>query len=329
MDTIRRLVVTAGEPAGIGPEQVIQLAQKSWPFEWVVISNETLLRERSAQIGLKVSIQAFDATQAASPNQAGILKLIHLPLAEESIAGQLNVANAEFVLKMLHTAINGCLESTFDAMVTGPIHKGIINEAGHVFTGHTELLAEASNTDQVVMMLATPGLRVPLVTTHLPLKEISSAITPELLESVIRILHHSLKAQFGIKNPQIYVMGLNPHAGEDGHLGMEEIEVINPVLDKLRQEKFSLNGPLPADTIFSPTNLKKADAFLAMYHDQGLPVLKYVGFGNAVNITLGLPFIRTSVDHGTALNIAGTGQADTQSFEYAMEVALDMMHEAE
>lgn len=325
MSNLPRLVITSGEPAGIGPEQVIALAQQNWPFEWVVIANQTLLQQRAKQLNLPITLVPFDASQPATPNHAEQIKLIDIPLAEEVVPGQLNVANADYVLTMLHTAINGCMDTTFDAMVTGPIHKGIINEAGLKFTGHTELLADASNTEQVVMMLATPGLRVPLVTTHLPLKEIPAAITPELLESVIRILHDSLQNQFGIEQPKIFIMGLNPHAGEDGHLGMEEIEVINPVIERLQQEGMDLIGSLPADTIFSPSNREQADAFLAMYHDQGLPVLKYVGFGQAVNVTLGLPFIRTSVDHGTALNLAGTGQADTNSFRYAMKVATEMM----
>lgn len=321
---MHRLVITSGEPAGIGPEQVIQLAQQNWDYEWVVIANTTLLEERAAQIGLSVKLTPFDASQPAKANQAGELKVIEIPLHAPVVAGQLNVKNAEYVLTMLHTAIKTCQNGTFDAMVTGPIHKGIINQAGLKFTGHTELLAEATHTDQVVMMLATPGLRVPLVTTHLPLKDVPAAITPELLESVICILNASLTNQFQIPSPKIFIMGLNPHAGEDGHLGREEIDTIIPVMEKLQSEGMNLVGPLPADTIFSPSNLEMGDAFLAMYHDQGLPVLKYVGFGNAVNITLGLPFIRTSVDHGTALNLAGTGQADINSFRYALDVALEM-----
>lgn len=321
---MHRLVITSGEPAGIGPEQVIQLAQQNWDYEWVVIANSTLLEERAAQIGLSVKLTPFDASQPAKANRAGELKVIEIPLHAPVVAGQLNVKNAEYVLTMLHTAIKTCQNGTFDAMVTGPIHKGIINQAGLKFTGHTELLAEATHTDQVVMMLATPGLRVPLVTTHLPLKDVPAAITPELLESVIRILNASLTNQFQIPSPKIFIMGLNPHAGEDGHLGREEIDTIIPVMEKLQSEGMNLVGPLPADTIFSPSNLEMGDAFLAMYHDQGLPVLKYVGFGNAVNITLGLPFIRTSVDHGTALNLAGTGQADINSFRYALDVALEM-----
>ncbi|QBZ83679.1 4-hydroxythreonine-4-phosphate dehydrogenase [Hydrogenovibrio crunogenus] len=321
---MHRLVITSGEPAGIGPEQVIQLAQQDWDYEWVVIANKTLLTERAAQIGLPITLITFDASQPPCANRTGELKVIEIPLHAPVVAGQLNVKNADYVLKMLHTAIDTCQNQTFDAMVTGPIHKGIINQAGLKFTGHTELLAEATGTKQVVMMLATPGLRVPLVTTHLPLKEVPDAITPELLESVIRILHTSLKHQFQIESPKIFIMGLNPHAGEEGHLGREEIDTMNPVIASLQSEGMDLIGPLPADTIFSPSNLKVGDAFLAMYHDQGLPVLKYVGFGNAVNITLGLPFIRTSVDHGTALNLAGTGQADINSFRYAMDVALEM-----
>jgi 4-hydroxythreonine-4-phosphate dehydrogenase (EC 1.1.1.262) len=323
--TQHRLVITSGEPAGIGPEQVVQLAQQDWPFEWVVIADADLLKERAKRIGLPIHIEMFDASRSATPNLAGTIKLLPINLAEPSIPGQLAVENADYVLKMLHTAIKGCLDGTFDAMITGPIHKGIINDAGLKFTGHTELLAEASGTERVVMMLATPGLRVPLVTTHLPLSEVPQTITPKLLEEVIGILHQSLQTQFKIPEPKIYVMGLNPHAGEDGHLGREELDVIIPTLDRLRAKGMDLVGPLPADTIFSPGNLKQADAFLAMYHDQGLPVLKYVGFGHAVNVTLGLPFVRTSVDHGTALDLAGKGQADINSFRYALEVAIDMI----
>lgn len=325
--TQHRLVITSGEPAGIGPEQVVQLAQQDWPFEWVVLADADLLKERAKRIGLPIQIERFNPSQAPTPNTAGVIKLHQIDLAVASTPGQLAVENAGYVLKMLHAAIDGCMNGTFDAMVTGPIHKGIINEAGLKFTGHTELLADASGTERVVMMLATPGLRVPLATTHLPLSEVPKVITPKLLEDVIGILHQSLQVQFKIPDPKIYVMGLNPHAGEDGHLGREELDVIIPTLDRLRAKGMDLIGPLPADTIFSPDNLKQADAFLAMYHDQGLPVLKYVGFGQAVNVTLGLPFVRTSVDHGTALNLAGQGKADINSFRYAMEVAIEMIPE--
>ncbi|PLA75416.1 4-hydroxythreonine-4-phosphate dehydrogenase PdxA [Hydrogenovibrio sp. SC-1] len=322
-----RLLISSGEPAGIGPEQIVKLAQNAWPYEWVALGSIDLFRQTAQQLKLPLQILPFASEQAARPNQAQQLKVIDVPLRVPSQPSILTEDNAHYVLEMLSIAVDKCLDSTFDALVTGPIHKGIINQAGIPFTGHTELLAETSNTSQVVMMLATPGLRVPLVTTHLPLKAISETITPELLESVIRILHHSLQTQFKIAHPKIFIMGLNPHAGEDGHLGMEEITTIIPVIKHLTQEGMDLVGPLPADTIFSPSHRQQADAFLAMYHDQGLPVLKTLGFGRAVNVTLGLPFIRTSVDHGTALNIAGQGKADTNSFEYALTVANEMIVE--
>lgn len=323
---IKKLILSSGEPAGIGPEQIIKLAQFDYDFEWVVLADPELLQQAAKQLNVDIQIRHYQKGQKATKNTRGGVKVIPITLAEKVHFGQLNVNNAHYVLEILHSAVKLCMDGEFDGMVTAPIHKGIINEAGIKFTGHTELLAEQSNTKQVVMMLATPGLRVPLVTTHLPLKDISKEITSERLEDIIRILHYALKHQFGIANPKIYIMGLNPHAGEDGHLGKEEIETINPVIEKLKQEGMNLIGSLPADTIFSPTNRADGNAFLAMYHDQGLPVLKYVGFGNAVNVTLGLPFIRTSVDHGTALNIAGTGKADIKSFQYAMDVALEMMH---
>jgi 4-hydroxythreonine-4-phosphate dehydrogenase len=321
----QRLVITSGEPAGIGPDLVLQLAQVDWPIELVVLADKTMLEERAAALNLEVSFQAYDATLPAKPSRAHQLTIEHLPTAQPVQMGKLNPANALYVIQMLKRAIQGCMSKEFAGMVTGPVHKGVINEAGHPFTGHTELLAEDSHTEQVVMMLATPGLRVALVTTHLPLKDIPQAITQPLLTQVLQITDEALKNQFGIQNPHILVAGLNPHAGEDGHMGREEIDVINPVLKRLSTQ-MNLSGPLPADTLFTPKYLEKADAVLAMYHDQGLPVLKHVGFGNAVNITLGLPFIRTSVDHGTALNLAGTGKADIGSFKYAIEVALEMIH---
>ncbi len=320
----KRLVITSGEPAGIGPDLVLQLTQTDWPIELVVVADQTLLEERAAALHLDVSFNAYDATQPAQPSRAKQITVEHLPTASPVEMGELNPDNALYVIQMLKRAIQGCLSNEFAGMVTGPVHKGVINEAGHPFTGHTELLAEESHTDQVVMMLATPGLRVALVTTHLPLKEVPDAITQPLLTKILRITHNALKTQFGIPNPHILVAGLNPHAGEDGHMGREEIDVINPVLKALSGE-MNLSGPLPADTLFTPKYLEKADAVLAMYHDQGLPVLKHIGFGNAVNITLGLPFIRTSVDHGTALDLAGTGKADIGSFKYAIEVALQMI----
>jgi 4-hydroxythreonine-4-phosphate dehydrogenase len=324
-NTTPRLVITSGEPAGIGPDLVIELAQSDWPMEWAAIGNRSLFEARAQQLNLPIEILPYQAGQAPTPNRAKQIKLIDLPLAEPVKAGQLNVANADYVLKMLHRAIDGCLENEFDAMVTGPIHKGVINDAGIPFSGHTELLAERSHTEQVVMMLATPGLRVPLVTTHLPLRDVPDAITAPLLKSVIHILNDSLEQQFGIERPTIYVAGLNPHAGEGGHMGTEEVEIIDPALEQLREEGIHLIGALPADTLFTPKYMQDADAILAMYHDQGLPVLKHVGFGKAVNVTLGLPFIRTSVDHGTALDIAGKGIADANSFRYAIDVAMEMV----
>jgi 4-hydroxythreonine-4-phosphate dehydrogenase len=322
---IKKIIISSGEPAGIGPEQIIKLAQYDYDFEWVVLADKQLLKQTAKQLNLPVIFKTYQLGQPPKKNTSTMVKIIHISLREKSVAGKLNIKNTDYVLEILTTAVKLCMDNKFNALVTAPVHKGIINKAGTLFTGHTELLAEQSNSKQVVMMLTTPGLRVPLVTTHLPLKDISRSITAKLLESVIRILHNSLQNQFNIANPKIYIMGLNPHAGEDGHLGMEEIETINPVINQLKKEGMNLIGSLPADTIFSPNNRKDADAFLAMYHDQGLPVLKYVGFGNAVNVTLGLPFVRTSVDHGTALNIAGTGQADIKSFQYAMQVAIDMI----
>lgn len=320
----QRLVITSGEPAGIGPDLVLKLAQTAWPIELVVLADKTLLTERAKKLNIDVCFKDYDASQAAQPSQANEITIEHLETASPVEMGKLNPDNALYVITMLKRAIQGCMNNEFSGMVTGPVHKGVINEAGHPFTGHTELLAEDSGTDQVVMMLATPGLRVALVTTHLPLMDVPKAITKTLLTDVLNITHNSLTQQFGIENPKILVAGLNPHAGEDGHMGREEIDVINPVLAALNQN-MNLSGPLPADTLFTPKYLEDADAVLAMYHDQGLPVLKHVGFGNAVNITLGLPFIRTSVDHGTALDLAGTGQADDRSFRYAIEVALEMI----
>jgi 4-hydroxythreonine-4-phosphate dehydrogenase len=252
------------------------------------------------------------------------LQIIPVPLQAPVRSGKLDKSNAAYVLQTLDIAVQGCLQQDFHAMVTAPVHKGIINDAGIPFSGHTEYLAEKCHCDQVVMMLATEGLRVALVTTHLPLANVSRAITDDKLQSVITILNHELQHRMGITQPKIYVCGLNPHAGEGGHLGMEEIEIIEPALEQLRQRGIQLYGPLPADTLFTPKYLQHADAVLAMYHDQGLPVLKHMGFGRAINITLGLPIIRTSVDHGTALDLAGTGKADVSSLKLAIDTALAM-----
>lgn len=319
-----RLALTPGEPAGIGPDLCIQLAQQPPRAQLVAIADPRLLTERAEQLGLPLRLQTFSAEEPARAVEPGELFITPVSLSRPALAGQLNPDNAGYVLQTLRRAAEGCLQHEFDALVTGPVHKGVINEAGIPFSGHTEFLAELTNTPRVVMMLATPGLRVALATTHLPLAEVSHNITAERLEEIIRILHRELKQRFGLPSPHIMVCGLNPHAGEGGHLGREEIEVIAPVLECLRGEGMQLFGPLPADTLFTPRYLDEADAVLAMYHDQGLPVLKHMGFGRAVNVTLGLPLIRTSVDHGTALDLAGTGKADTGSLNYAIEVAISM-----
>ncbi len=321
----KRIAITPGEPAGIGPDLCVQLAQQAHPDALVAIADPQLLRERAAQLGLPLALSEFDPLQPPSPSNSGELCYLPIPLAQTALPGQLNSANGRYVVTTLERAVDGCLAGEFDALLTGPVHKGVINDAGIPFTGHTELLAARSGTQQVVMMLATPGLRVALATTHLPLAEVSDALTRERLERVIRILHQDLQQRFGLREPRILICGLNPHAGEDGHLGSEEITTINPVLEILQNEGMDLIGPLPADTAFVPARLADADAVLAMYHDQGLPVLKHLGFGRAVNVTLGLPFIRTSVDHGTALELAGTGRAELGSLHYALQVAREML----
>lgn len=325
MSICQRILITAGEPAGIGPELVVQLAQHDWSHQLIIMADQYLLAETAAQQGIEVTIKQVDYNKPATPSTQGTLWVDHLPLNQPVETGKLNVANAEYVVKTLVSASQRCLSQQVQALVTAPVHKGIINDAGIPFSGHTELLAEQANVDKVVMMLATTGLRVALATTHLPLKDVANAITQSSLNQVCQILHHELQHTFGIQQPKILVAGLNPHAGENGHLGDEEIHTITPVLQQLQQQGQHFIGPLPADTLFTEKYLADADAVLAMYHDQGLPVLKYKGFGRAVNITLGLPFIRTSVDHGTALDIAGKGMADTGSLLTAIEYATTMI----
>ena len=320
-NSIQPIVITPGEPAGIGPDIVLRLAQEVWPREWVCVADPELMAGRAQRLGLTVQIKDFAGDTNPQPHRAGELRLIPVALAAKVQPGQLNPANAAYVLETLKLAADGCLDGRFAALVTGPLHKGIINQAGTPFSGHTEWLAEHSHTPLVVMMLATKGLRVALVTTHLPLRDVAAAITPQRLESVCRILYADLQRKFGLSSPRIAVLGLNPHAGEDGHLGREEIDIIIPLLEKLRTEGMDLRGPLPADTAFTPDRLAQVDAVLSMYHDQGLPVLKHLGFGKAINITLGLPFIRTSVDHGTALDLAGTGLARIDSLKAALRLA--------
>jgi len=320
-----RIAVTPGEPAGIGPDLIVTLAQSKLQHEVVAIADPDMLRARAALLKLPLKIRVINFFEAPSPSAAGELAVLPIYLHEAVEPGKLNIANARYILKTLDAAIEGCSNHSFSALVTGPVHKSVINDAGIAFSGHTEYLADKTATEKVVMMLATEGLRVALATTHLPLKDVSAAINEKELIQVITILHRDLQLQFGIAQPKIYVCGLNPHAGEGGHLGREEIEIIEPTLNKLRAQGINLIGPLPADTLFTPKYLDHADAVLAMYHDQGLPVLKYKGFGHAVNITLGLPIIRTSVDHGTALDLAGTGKADLGSLRTALQYALDMV----
>ncbi len=318
-----KLAITPGEPAGVGPDLIITLAQQQWQAMLVVFANAALMRTRANALNIPLTLLPYDVS-CTDIQPAGSLYIVDIPLQDEVIAGQLNPTNSQYVLDTLHQACQMNLNGEFQALVTGPVHKGVINEAGIPFSGHTEFFAQQSHTPEVVMMLATEGLRVTLATTHIPVTAVSAAITQPKLDKVVRIIDHDLRTKFGIAQPHIFVCGLNPHAGEDGHIGREEIDTIIPALNALRQDGIKLTGPLPADTIFNPKYLQQADTVLAMYHDQGLPVLKYKGFGQAVNITLGLPFIRTSVDHGTALDLAATGQADVGSFSIAIKEAISL-----
>lgn len=351
-NTTAPLVITSGEPAGIGPDLCVQLAAASPDIPFVVIADKYMLLQRAAQLGIALQIKELVSGewQVGSGGMAGhsslttdhspltshlpltdpslrsphSLSLVHVPLATPCSAGVLNAANSEYVLAMLKRAVQGCQASEFSGMVTAPVHKGIINDAGIPFTGHTEFLAEQTGTGLVVMMLVGGGMRVALATTHLALKDVPAAITAPLLEEVLRIIDRDLKRRFGIAEPRILVAGLNPHAGEGGYLGREEIDVMIPVLDKLRAEGMNVSVPLPADTLFTPHRLAQCDCVLSMYHDQGLPVLKHASFGQGVNVTLGLPIIRTSVDHGTALDLAGTDKADGGSLLEAIRLAAEM-----
>ncbi len=315
----KAIAITVGEPAGVGPELVAQLVQSSWPMPLVVLGNVSLI---------KPYLPPDFAYFAYQPDhcEAGKIYWLDIPLDAKVIPGELNIANVPHVMRMLERAVQGALSKEFAAIVTGPVHKGIINEAGIPFSGHTEFFAHAARVQNPVMLLLNESMKVALVTTHLPLQQVPHAITPKKLTHTLLTLHTALVTQFGITAPRIGVCGLNPHAGENGHMGREEIAVIIPVLEKLRAQGLNLMGPLAADTAFLPNRLTDFDAFVAMYHDQGLPVIKHAGFNTAVNMTLGLPFIRTSVDHGTALELAGKGTAEVGSFKCALEIAIEILN---
>lgn len=321
---MKRLAVTPGEPAGIGPELIVRFIQRALePLELVAVCDPDLLTSTAHALNLPLRLHSYSAGEPRASGN-GHLSIMPVSLRHPVTPGHLHTDNAAYVLETLQTASSACLSHTLDGMVTGPVHKGIINDAGIAFSGHTEYLAERAGCDQVVMMLACDGLRVALATTHLPLRDVADAITEQGLERTLTVLHDDLRDKFGLEQPRILVCGLNPHAGEGGHLGREEIEIINPVIERLRSRGWCISNALPADTLFTPHHLQNADAVLAMYHDQGLPVLKHKGFGTAVNITLGLPFIRTSVDHGTALDLVGKNSADLGSLATAITTAQQM-----
>lgn len=318
------ICITSGEPAGIGPDIILQALAHPFPARLVILSSQTVLQERAAALNLNIDIHEHKSLETVPAHSENTLHIFNIETGDSVIAGSLNVKNANYVLETLKQAGQGCIDGLFDAVVTPPVNKSILCETGQHFSGHTEFFQQQCQSEQVVMMLATHGLKVALATTHLPLKDVPSAITYDGLTQVIRALHQDLIHKFAIEKPKILVCGLNPHAGEEGHLGREEIDTIIPVLEDLKSEGMNLIGPLPADTLFTPKYLDDCDCVLAMYHDQGLPVLKYKGFGNAVNITLGLPIIRTSVDHGTALDLAATGKANEGSLIVAINHAIEM-----
>ena len=321
---VPRIVITSGEPAGVGPELILEIARQAWPAELVILGDSRLLASRARALGRQIGIAEFAAGTPPTESRAGRLLVADLPLPAPVVPGRLDPRNASWVVELLRQACWGCQQGTFAAMVTPPVHKGAINDAGIPFTGHTEFLAQLTGSETPVMLLVAGQLRVALQTTHLPLKAVPGAITRERVEATTRILADGLRRRFGIASPQIVVLGLNPHAGESGHLGTEELLEISPAIASLQAAGLSVTGPVPADTAFIEANLRGVDAVLAMYHDQGLPVLKHRGFGTAVNVTLGLPIIRTSVDHGTALDLAGTGRADAGSLRAAVELAIRM-----
>lgn len=321
---VRRILVTPGEPAGIGPDVVLDMASQAWPVELVVVADPALLAQRAALLGIPVEIVSVDLSKIPTCHEPMRLKVYPVPLSVACVPGTLNPANAKYVINTLEQATALCLEGRADAVVTGPVQKSVMNEAGIAFSGHTEFFAQQAGVDKTVMLFVVDQLKIALVTTHLPLSAVPTSITKELLQSTVKVLASGLKQFFGVTEPRILVCGLNPHAGENGHLGKEEIVTIAPALDELRLEGFNVIGPLPADSVFTPHYLDQADVILAMYHDQALPMVKNLGFNRAVNVTLGLPFVRTSVDHGTALTLAGSGKADAGSMRAAVELAVKL-----
>ena len=324
--TLPRIFITPGEPAGIGVDVVIEIAAKTWQAELIVVADPDLLLTRAAILGKKLALRTFDQHASAQLHRPYQLKIFPIPLQAPVIPGQLNKDNAQYVWQTLEAAAKLCLQNPLQAIATGPVHKAIMQEADLPFTGHTEFFAQLTHSSQSVMLFVVDQLKIALATTHLPLRDVPKSLTQNHLKNVLRVLEAGLIQQFQIQNPKIKVCGLNPHAGEAGHLGREEVDVIEPVLAELQQEGMQVTGPFPADTIFTPHHLKDADAILAMYHDQALPLVKYLGFGHAVNVTLGLPFIRTSVDHGTALDLAGKGKADPSSMEAALNLAISLLN---
>ncbi len=323
------VVLTPGEPAGIGPDLALHAATHHPELPFIAVADPHLMETRARMLGMSVDVEMIEDPRPADPlPDSSRIRVMPVTSPVRTIAGQLHTGNSPYVLETVKQAAKGCLEGRFGAMVTAPVHKGIINDAGIEFSGHTEFLAKVSAVERSVMMLVSPMLRVALATTHLPLKAVSDAITLPLLQNVIAILSHDLEHKFAIPSPRILVCGLNPHAGESGHLGSEEIDIIEPAIAGLRDKGMRVTGPLPADTAFTPQQRREHDAVLAMYHDQGLPVLKALGFGDAVNVTLGLPFVRTSVDHGTALDLAGSGKAEASSLVAALRMAFELRDSA-
>jgi 4-hydroxythreonine-4-phosphate dehydrogenase len=321
---IPRIVITSGEPAGVGPDACVTLAQRDWEADLVVAGDADVLAAAASALELPLILERYDSSRPMKPHRGGTLQVMHIPTGSPVVPGQLDVRNAAHVIEMLDRACDGCTNGEFAGMVTAPVQKSILMDAGYRFSGHTEYLAERTRAAMPVMLLINDQLRVALVTTHLALADVPRAITRDRLRSTLRIVNMDLERHFSLLPPRIAVLGLNPHAGEGGHLGREELDIIEPVIQELKAEGLALQGPIPADTAFTPRFLKTVDVIVAMYHDQGLPVIKHVGFGNAVNMTLGLPILRTSVDHGTALSLARSGKAESGSLSAALALAIDL-----